>query len=213
MPTHICPSSNPARHPRGNDACDTKSNHHASKSASLSRSLPTEMEHKFRHEDHNRQDKARKSAYREDFIAESLLKASPAHLNAYKKILALGKPLVEDSEIRAYKEQVMLRYYDGVFCLGRLDFRFRWNLSEYIRRNGLQQAFSRTCANHKKTAVQDFKAIEQSISKARATWGISKKYKQQPQFTFSVRLGCDRVVPYQMDGEDIEVQILLKRSA
>ena len=45
-----------------------------------------------------------------------------------------------------------MRYYDGVYCLGALDFRFRWSLKEYIKRNGMTERFSRTYTQHKSSA-------------------------------------------------------------
>lgn len=115
------------------------------------------------------------------------------------------------SEIEAFKDQVLLRYYDGVYCLEGRDFRFRWNLKEYIERNGITEYFSRTYTHHKKMAVRDFKEIQRRIHEAATRWGISKKGQQQPQFTFSPILVCDMVLPFRTGEEDFDLQTLLKR--
>ena len=134
------------------------------------------MENKFRHEHSNRQDKARKPDYLEALKAESQLKSTPEHLANFKQMLAHGMKRTENSkEIRNYNEQLTLRYYDGVFCLGERHFRFRWSLREYIVHNHLTKAFSAIYKQQKVAATQDFKAIEEAIRKSNATWGCRSK--------------------------------------
>jgi hypothetical protein len=113
------------------------------------------MEHKFRREDHARQDKAKKPDYREDLIEESLAKSSPAHLEKFKKNLTLRKRIMEllkrasqtvndSEEIRKHKEGLILNYYDGTFSLGGRDFRFRWSFKEYVNYNKVDEFRSQT---------------------------------------------------------------------
>lgn len=178
------------------------------------------MEHKYRHEHHNRQDKALKPDYREDFIAESQAKSSPEHLAHFKKMLALRAKFMtllqgaktKPSEIDSFKEQVLLRYYDGVYRVGGFDFRFRWSLKEYIKRNELMDAFNRTYKHHKQVAVRDFKRIEQSIRQSPARGGISKIGQQQPQFTCFIALECDAVIPFRTGEEDYDLSTLFKNA-
>jgi hypothetical protein len=69
------------------------------------------MEHKFRHEYHRRQDKVLNPDYHENLISESQYKSSPAYLESRKRLLAAGKLRMESAkEIRAFKEQIILRY-------------------------------------------------------------------------------------------------------
>ncbi|MCU0783689.1 MAG: hypothetical protein MUF81_06500 [Verrucomicrobia bacterium] len=171
------------------------------------------MQWKFQREYHNLQDKAHKRDYREDFIAESQLKSSPIYLEHFKSILAHGKVRMErNTEILACKEQLILRYLDGVFCFGGRDYQFRWSLKDYIKHNQIVEHFSRTYTHHRKMASQDLKAIEKAIRGAVARWRDSKAGKRNLEIFFTVAIQCDRVTPHRFPDDFIDARTLFKRA-
>ena len=155
------------------------------------------MQWKFQREDHNRQDKAKKPDYREDFLAESNYKATPLHLESFKEILL-------------FKSELIRRYEQGAYFLEHRHLRLHWSLKQYAQVNKLEALVNRRYKPHRAAAIQDVRAIRDAIRNAQAVWGFSRKGQQQPQVIFTVRLRCDCVIPYKTDDDEIEAKRLIK---
>lgn len=158
------------------------------------------MQWKLQREEHNRQDKAKKPDYREDFLVESHYKATPLHLESLKDILL-------------YKSELIRRYEMGAYFIEDRYLRLHWSLKQYARVNKLETLVNRRYKPHRASAIHDFHAIREAIRNAPATWGVSRKGQQQPQVVLAVRLRCDWVIPYKSSDDEIEPRSLCKSMA
>lgn len=156
------------------------------------------MDWKFQRENHNRQDKAHKPDYREDFLGKSHFKATPPHLESLK-------------EIWAFKGQLIRRYEQATFLFGGRYLRLDWTLKEYAQANNLNENVNRRFKPHKVAAERDLQTIRDAIRNAHAIWGISKKGEQQPKVVFVVHLNCERIIPFRKDDDDFEVDTLQRK--
>lgn len=155
------------------------------------------MQWKFQKECHNRQDKAKKPDYREDFIAESQYKATPLHLESFKDILL-------------YKSELIRRYEHAGFYIEDRRLRIGWNIKQYAEDNKLETMVSRRYKPHRAAAIQDFQAITEAIRNAQAEW-VFRNERQQLQVVFKVRvLQCDFIIPHKTDEDEIEAKNLRK---
>jgi hypothetical protein len=172
------------------------------------------MDWKLQNEHHNRQDKAQKRDYREDLVSGLEKKSAELRSQSFKRMLARDKIRMEiEKELRSYREKLILMYKEGVFRLAGHDLMFNWTLTEYIRRNQIEDRHWSTFKKHKKAATQDFNDIEGAIRVAPARWGISKEARQEVQFSFHVfSLRCDTVIPSRPTDSEVEARTLSKHN-
>src|ERR1041385_6234095 len=118
------------------------------------------MEYKFRHEQHDLQDKALKPDYKEDLAAVSREKAHPKNVRDFKAILA-------------YKERLTDCYYMGHFLISDRRLALSWTIGEYASTNGLNPsdaAARKLFEVHLSAAQKDFYAIQDAIRKGEVDW-------------------------------------------
>lgn len=156
------------------------------------------MEDKFRKEDHNRQDKARKADYRQDLVQESQRKADPEHVRSFKV-----ETLHRGDLIKRYREGSYFNYQTWI----GLD----WNLEQFASRNRLSIAdpATRLAFNHnKKYAERDFAAIVEAIRSGKAKWDYyGRECEWGPRVEIKVRLRCDIVVPRRTPSESYPIPL------
>jgi len=167
------------------------------------------MKEKFRHEDHNRQDKTRKDGYRGDFIEESWSKASPDRLKQFKHFLESHKAISEIKE--AFKTQLMRQYYDGQFTIGNRHFRLRWSFKDYWANSQVKNISNKHWKEQRKTAGHDLDIILEAINK---TSPCNMQADQEAGgfmlILDYVRIRSDCILPQTTPADDFAAPILSK---
>ena len=166
------------------------------------------MEDKFRHEDHNRQEKTRKPDYREDFVEESRFKASAFYLEHFKHYLESHKEMSQNHQ--AFKMQLMRQYYAGLFEIGLLHFRFHWNFKDCWANNQGHAISNKIWKAQKITASHDLDTILAAINEDRPfDLGCVEGCKQM-RLCLTVRIQSDSIVPQQTCKDYIPAPTLYK---
>ena len=143
------------------------------------------MKRQLLHEHHARQDKARKTDYRDEMAFDSTARSIRSDGTSLREELACKAKLID-------------RYQHGTYWLGCYHISPQWSLQDFAKRNGVAEDLPQTrkaYATLTRAAKHDFEAIRDAIRGGRVTWGYDHGGNWVPSVSYSARLISDDVHP------------------